>query len=185
MGDPVRALAALEAEARDAIAAAADLPALQAARSALLGKKGSLSQVLRGLGGLAPEERGRVGQAANRLKGQVEGWLESRRAALENAARDRSLAEHQLDVIATDRRTLVTMDVDWQGLPGNGLGGLSSQLQMDRGFPPYIISRSANGHATILSVGVPAAGTKCFNATWESQLDLNQLGLPSGVGNAR
>ncbi len=98
MGDPVRALAALEAEARDAIAAAADLPALQAARSALLGKKGSLSQVLRGLGGLAPEERGRVGQAANRLKGQVEGWLESRRAALENAARDRSLAEHQLDV---------------------------------------------------------------------------------------
>ncbi len=98
MGEPVQDLAALEADARETIAAAADLPALQAARAALLGRKGSLSQILRGLGGLPPEERGRVGQAANRLKGEVEAWVEARRASLEGAARDRSLAEHQLDV---------------------------------------------------------------------------------------
>ena len=83
MGDPVQELEALERRAREAIACAADLPALQAVRSSLLGKKGSLSQVLRGLRDLETEERGRVGQAANRLKADVEAWVENRRSDLE------------------------------------------------------------------------------------------------------
>ncbi len=97
MADTATDLAALEAEARDAIAGAEDLPALQAVRARFLGRKGSLSQVLRGLGALPPEERGRVGQGANTLKVTLEGWIDERRSALERAQSDRALSEHRLD----------------------------------------------------------------------------------------
>ncbi len=90
-------LAALEAEAREAIAGADGLPTLQAVRARFLGRKGSVSSLLRGLGELAPEERGRVGQAANRVKAAIEAGVEERRIELERQASDRSLSEYHLD----------------------------------------------------------------------------------------
>ena len=49
-------LAAIEEEARQAIAAAPSLPALAEVRARFLGKKGTVGAVLRGIGSLAPEE---------------------------------------------------------------------------------------------------------------------------------
>lgn len=91
-------LGALEQEAREAIQAVDSLPVLVEVRARLLGKKGSLSAVLRGIGQLAPEERARVGEAANATKERLEAWIEERREALERRERDRAVAERRLDV---------------------------------------------------------------------------------------
>ncbi|MCA9128378.1 MAG: hypothetical protein KDB22_14930 [Planctomycetales bacterium] len=63
--------------------------------------------------------------------------------------------------------------LDWQGLPGRGLGGLLSQLNTDRGMPAYSISISDQNTSTLENVGIPAAGTKCIVGTWTDSLDLN------------
>jgi phenylalanyl-tRNA synthetase alpha chain len=95
---PSDPLAELEREALAAFAAAPSVQALAETRARFLGKKGALTAVLRGLGALAPEERGRAGQAANVVKDRIESAAETRRAALEEAERGRSLAERRLDV---------------------------------------------------------------------------------------
>ena len=50
------------------IASAADLEALEVVRVTALGKQGSLTTLLKGLGKAAPEERKSLGQAINNLK---------------------------------------------------------------------------------------------------------------------
>jgi len=80
---PTETLGALEAEALAAIRDAADEAALERVRVAFLGRSdGRISAILRGLGGLSPEERPAVGQEANRVKGVVSAALEERSAAL-------------------------------------------------------------------------------------------------------
>ena len=91
-------LAAIQHQAREQIDGAESLQALVEVRSRFLGRKGSLSEVLRGLGGLAPGERARVGQGANALKLRIEQWVTERRAALAGRERDRALAGGRLDV---------------------------------------------------------------------------------------
>ncbi len=60
--------------------------------------------------------------------------------------------------------------LDWQGLPGRGLGGLLSQLNTDRGMPPYVIDLDEAGGSHFRGVGIPAAGTKCLFASWSDRL---------------
>jgi phenylalanyl-tRNA synthetase alpha chain len=95
-GDP--SLETLVDEAHREVAAAESLQALTAIRARYLGRKGSISGLLRGIGGLSPEERGRAGQAANDAKERIESRVAERRAVLEGRERDRSLAEERLDV---------------------------------------------------------------------------------------
>ncbi|MBX3422901.1 MAG: hypothetical protein KF752_15210 [Pirellulaceae bacterium] len=59
--------------------------------------------------------------------------------------------------------------LDWQGLPGTGLGGLHSQYTLDRGLPAYVVDHRAGG-AEIRDLALPAAGTKSLYAAWASQL---------------
>jgi phenylalanyl-tRNA synthetase alpha chain len=91
-------LDAILAEARTVIQAACSAQELAEVRSRFLGKKGSVASVLRGIGTLAPEERGAVGQAANQAKAEIEGWVKARKSALESASESQNLAEHKLDV---------------------------------------------------------------------------------------
>jgi phenylalanyl-tRNA synthetase alpha chain len=95
---PTDPLAELEREALAAFAAAPRVQALAETRARFLGKKGALTAVLRGLGALAPEERGPAGQAANVAKERIEAAAEARRGALEEADRGRALTERRLDV---------------------------------------------------------------------------------------
>ena len=90
-------LAALVAEARAALASASSPQELAVARSRYLGRKGSVSQQLRGIGGLSPDERARVGQAVNRAKQEIEDFSAERQTALERSAADESLGQ-ALDV---------------------------------------------------------------------------------------
>ena len=68
------------------IAAAADVKELRALERELLGKEGPIASVLASIPKLPPEQRKEAGQAANRLKTELEGALAAREAALDDAA---------------------------------------------------------------------------------------------------
>jgi phenylalanyl-tRNA synthetase alpha chain len=90
-------------EALDAIAAAGDLDALDAARQAFMGKKGRLGQIKRELGGLDPDRRKLVGQAVNDVMGDVGRAFDNRLTALE-LERDRVvLAAEAIDITLPPR----------------------------------------------------------------------------------
>ena len=59
-----------------------DRDALDAARVAVLGKKGSVTGLMKTLGGLAPAERKEFGARVNQLKGEVEAVFEARQLGL-------------------------------------------------------------------------------------------------------
>src|SRR5215470_12763007 len=81
-------LDALLAEAERAVASADTSQALTEVRARFLGRKGSLSELLRGIGELSPEARGRAGQAANDAKRRIEALVAARREALGPPAPD-------------------------------------------------------------------------------------------------
>ncbi|HVF09747.1 MAG TPA: phenylalanine--tRNA ligase subunit alpha, partial [Abditibacteriaceae bacterium] len=91
-------LAQLEANARRQIDDATASAQLEAVRRTLLGKKGELTQLLRGMGGLSPEERPRVGQFVNEAKQRLEAALDERAEELMRAARNAALASETIDV---------------------------------------------------------------------------------------
>ena len=91
-------LSALERETLAAIESAPDESALEAARVAALGKKGSISALLATLGKLAPDERKTHGAAINALKDQVTEALAARRVVLKRAALEAQLKREALDV---------------------------------------------------------------------------------------
>lgn len=69
------------------------------------------------------------------------------------------------------------VSVDWQGLPGHGLGGLLSQMNTDRGMPGYTIASTTGGQTTLRGVGIPTAGTKCLTAQWTQPITLTATSL--------
>jgi phenylalanyl-tRNA synthetase alpha chain len=80
--DLVGQLRALEAEGTRAVGGAEGAEALEALRVEYLGRKGRLTGILRGLGGLAPEARPAVGAEANRVKEALAALVDERIAAL-------------------------------------------------------------------------------------------------------
>ncbi|WP_424945896.1 phenylalanine--tRNA ligase subunit alpha [Candidatus Spongiihabitans sp.] len=96
-------LAKLSATARQAIAAAESLAALDALRVRYLGKKGAITAQLKSIGGLAPARRKAFGQQLNQLKGEIQRWLEARRAELADAAVTAQLQRERIDVTQPGR----------------------------------------------------------------------------------
>ena len=90
--------AQLEAEILAAIDGASDAAALEAVRVAALGKKGRVTEALKTLGALPPEQRKAAGQAINEVKGAVEAALEARKADLAEAALAAKLEAERVDV---------------------------------------------------------------------------------------
>jgi len=103
VADLLSQLEALARSAREAIGAAADEKGLEDLRVRFLGKKGELSQVLRGMGRLSAEVRPRVGEVANRVRDEVERLLEDGRARLEAGALEAELSGPPIDVSAPGR----------------------------------------------------------------------------------
>ncbi|NEO34250.1 MAG: phenylalanine--tRNA ligase subunit alpha [Symploca sp. SIO3C6] len=91
-------LAALREEAITAIAAADTLEQIEQLRVNYLGKKGQLSQVLRGMGKLSPEERPSIGALANVVKEAIQESLDQKRKELQEAQIQAQLAAETLDV---------------------------------------------------------------------------------------
>ncbi|NCR57389.1 MAG: phenylalanine--tRNA ligase subunit alpha [Microcystis aeruginosa LL13-06] len=92
------ALKTLAAKAENSIAQTTNLEDLEQLRVNYLGKKGELSQILREMGKLTPEERPRLGAIANQVKELVQSLLESQRESLNNAQIQAKLAAETLDV---------------------------------------------------------------------------------------
>ncbi len=90
-------------EARSAVAQARDVAALEQLRVYYLGKKGVLTEQLKQLGSLPPEERPRVGQWVNDAKSALQTNLNTRRDALDSAQRTAQLAGETLDVTLPGR----------------------------------------------------------------------------------
>ena len=88
------------------IASSADLSALDGVRVAALGKKGELTELLKGLGKLPAEERKSAGAAINDAKQRITAALDARRAELEAAALDRELRAGAIDVTLPGRGQL-------------------------------------------------------------------------------
>src|ERR1051325_6949384 len=88
----------LEREIVGAIEAAPGEAALEAVRVSALGKKGSVSEQLKTLGTMTPQERKEKGPAINGLKDRVNAALAARRAALKDLALTARLNTETLDV---------------------------------------------------------------------------------------
>ena len=94
-------------QALSQIGTAPTLEALDAMRVSLLGKSGMVTEQLKALGKLPPEQRKAHGEQVNRAKERLQQSIAERKAALENAAFDKRLAEEQVDVTLPGRRAEV------------------------------------------------------------------------------
>jgi phenylalanyl-tRNA synthetase alpha chain len=88
----------LRREGESAVAAASSSAELEDARVRYLGRRAELPNLLRGVAQLPPEERGRVGRAANEARQALESAIEARRSELEAAELDARLAADVVDV---------------------------------------------------------------------------------------
>ena len=88
----------LEAELSAAVDAAPDAQALEALRVSALGKSGSISDLLKSLGGMSPDARREMGPKINGLRDLIQGKIAARKAALEAAELDVKLAAEQVDL---------------------------------------------------------------------------------------
>ncbi len=94
----------LKDEALKAIEAAGSPEEIEAVRVRFLGKKGELTQILRGMGGLSPEERPRIGQLVNQAREEVESRLAARFSRLEMAGMQQRFEAERIDITLPGRR---------------------------------------------------------------------------------
>jgi len=91
-------LAELESQLVSAVEAAGDEATLDTVRVSALGKKGAISERMKTLGAMSPDERKQAGQALNAIKDTVAAAIASRSASLKEAALEARLATEFVDV---------------------------------------------------------------------------------------
>jgi phenylalanyl-tRNA synthetase alpha chain len=91
-------------EARAAIAAAGSAAELEQVRVRTLGRQGTLTQLLRSLGGLSPEERRGLGAAANEAKRDLETLVDAQLAAARDRERRQERGRARPDLTVPGRR---------------------------------------------------------------------------------
>ncbi len=103
LADLTRDLEALQAEALASIAAAPDAATLDAVELEILGKKGRLTAVLRGIGALPAEDRPKVGAVANVVRQAIDAALAERGTALRGSELATRLGTEAVDVTTPGR----------------------------------------------------------------------------------
>jgi phenylalanyl-tRNA synthetase alpha chain len=93
----------LERETLAAVQAAGDETALEALRVAALGKKGTISELLKSLGGMTADERKANGPLFNTLRDKVSEAIAAKKAALADEALNARLAGERIDVTLPPR----------------------------------------------------------------------------------
>ncbi|MGG3625951.1 phenylalanine--tRNA ligase subunit alpha [Bacillus gobiensis] len=88
----------LEKEAFDKITSADSLKEVNEVRVAYLGKKGPITEVLRGMGKLSAEERPVMGALANEVRESIASAISEKNEALEQAEIAKKLEEQAIDV---------------------------------------------------------------------------------------
>src|SRR5437868_1590975 len=106
----MNSLEELVVQAHADFSAAADAAALENAKAKYLGKTGQITEQMKGLGKLAPDERKLQGAVINAAKERIEAALNGRRDALANAQMQERLNAEAIDVSLPGR--------------GRGMGGI-------------------------------------------------------------
>lgn len=96
-------LKALKTELTQMVTAAGDLAALDNARVAALGKKGKITELLKGLGALDPEARKAQGAALNVVRDEVANLIDMRERFLKTAELNERLKTETVDVTLSSR----------------------------------------------------------------------------------
>jgi phenylalanyl-tRNA synthetase alpha chain len=91
-------------EAQDAVAGAATIADLEQGKARFLGKAGTLTALLKGLGRLSAEERPKAGARINAAKVRIEALIDARRDAILASELDSRLAGESVDVTLPGRR---------------------------------------------------------------------------------
>ena len=105
-------------KAKEQILGADCVQAAEALRVEYLGKKGKITDILKSMKDLAPEERKALGQAANETKAQIEKLITDKMSELKTAARNAQLKAQTIDVtepgksVQLGTRHLITQTID-------------------------------------------------------------------------
>lgn len=94
-------------EAKAQLQAAETLAQTDEIRVKVLGKKGQLTEILRGMGKLSPEERKETGQIANKVRAEIEKLLEEKFEAVKKAAKEAQFKLEKIDVTEPGKETVV------------------------------------------------------------------------------
>lgn len=97
----------LQQKAVQAIANANDTATLESMRIDYLGKKGQLTEILKGLSSLSPEEKPKVGQLVNQAKREISALIEEKMQQLKELQLQEKLAAESIDVTLPGRNNKV------------------------------------------------------------------------------
>ncbi len=97
----------IKAEVRAQVEAAETLEKLNEVRVSALGKKGALTEVLKGMKNVAPEDRPKVGQMVNEVRAELESLLDETKKKMEAALREQKMKEEVIDVTLPARKNQV------------------------------------------------------------------------------
>lgn len=111
-------LEALKVEALAKLQEVMDQQVLNELRVKYLGKKGELTEVLRGMGGLSAEERPVIGQVANQVRSAIEEIITAKQEAFQQQETQQRLQAEKVDVTLPGRR-----------IPQGGIHPLSRVIQ--------------------------------------------------------
>lgn len=88
----------IKLSALDELRTAAEKVQLENIRVKYLGKKGELTQILRGMGGLSPEERPLVGKVANEVRETLENAIAKATEEIKNKEKEKRLQSEIIDI---------------------------------------------------------------------------------------
>lgn len=94
-------------QAREQLVKAETMAQTDEIRVKLLGKKGQLTEILRGMGKLSPEERKTTGQMANKVRAEIETLLEKKFSEVKAAAKEARFRLEKIDVTEPGREVNV------------------------------------------------------------------------------
>ncbi|MBP3384224.1 MAG: phenylalanine--tRNA ligase subunit alpha [Firmicutes bacterium] len=84
--------------AKEQLANAATLAEVNDVRVKYMGKKGEVTQILKGMGKLPPEEKKELGQAANKVRNEIEELINEKMAEVKAAAKEAQFKAEKIDV---------------------------------------------------------------------------------------
>ncbi len=85
-------------ETKEQIEKVVSLPELEEIRIKVMGKKGQLTEILKGMGKLSPEDRKEMGRIANQTKGEIEAAINNAFKALKEKAQEAKLRAEKIDI---------------------------------------------------------------------------------------
>lgn len=106
------------AEAKELIEKAQESTTVEELRIKYLGKKGEVTSILKSMGSLMPEERKELGMKVNKVKQDVEAFIEEKKKELEKASQKLKLAAETIDVtepgitIPSGTKHMITTTID-------------------------------------------------------------------------